>query len=761
MRLDDIKSPITSLSGIGQAQEKLFAKLNIFTVGDLLKFYPKSYEDRRKKNPLSNFMNEKVHTIAKVISHEWFGYGAMKTLKMKICDETSDAELICFNRPFLQKNYPSGSIIALTGQFQLKYGELQCSAFEAIKLSEHGLLEEFKDAPLPDSVIFPIYALTKGLSQTAVRKAVKQALTKYNKGIESEVPPEIEKKRNLLSKTDSLKYIHMPTEIAQIQSTRESLAYEELFNFQRSMAERAYKHKGQVPDAALNFSEDSSDFFKKAELQNQNGIDNTLFVENLSPLQKELMQKLDFSLTEDQKYVISQMNRDIDKGYIERNRLIQGKETEKVPFTMQRLLQGDVGSGKTLAAFFACLRIINWSGQCAIMAPTEILARQHAENAAVLLVPLGIKVAFLTGNIKTSGRTALLRELKEGGIDIVIGTHALFSKDVIYKDLQLAVIDEQHRFGVIQRESIVNKGRLNENSKGAPSPYEPHLLMMSATPIPQTLALTVFGDLDVSTIKTMPKGRKPVQTYLVREGHETNAYEAVRRELKAGRQAYFVYPAIENADRETEIKNVQDAFKKLSGTIYKEFRTAILHSKIDEEEQIRTLKEFKEGKIQVLAATTVIEVGVDIPNATSIVIEQADRFGLAQLHQLRGRVGRGAEQSFCYLIYSKKITENGIERMKVLRQNTDGFIIAEKDLELRGPGEINGTAQAGILELGIADLERDKKILEKARYDAFDFVRNLHKEHTPTQRTRTIYPHGGADEAEQEPYSQSDEPFPL
>lgn len=739
MRLDDIKSPIISLSGIGQAQEKLFAKLNIFTVGDLLKFYPKSYEDRRKKNPLSNFMNEKVHTIAKVISHEWFGYGAMKTLKMKICDETSDAELICFNRPFLQKNYPAGSIIALTGQFQSKYGTIQCSSFEAIKLSDHGLLEDFKDAPLPDSMIFPIYSLTKGLSQTAVRKAVKQALTKYNKGIVSEVPPDIEKKRNLLSKIDSLKYIHIPEEISQIQSARKSLVYEELFNFQRSMAERAYRHKGQVPDAALDFPEEPSDFQKICEdSQNQESqaeIDS--FVENLSPLQKELHNRLGFSLTKDQKSVIEQMNKDIDKGYLERNQLILGKETEKVPFTMQRLLQGDVGSGKTLVAFFACLRIINWSGQCAIMAPTEILARQHAENAAFLLVPLGIKVAFLTGNIKAAGRTALLRELKEGRIDIVIGTHALFSKDVLYKDLQLAVIDEQHRFGVVQRESIVNKGRQTENKLNSIISYEPHLLMMSATPIPQTLALTVFGDLDVSTIKTMPSGRKPIQTYLVREGHETNAYEAVRKELKAGRQAYFVYPAIENADHDTEIKNVQDAFKKLSGTVYKEFRTAMLHSKIDEEEQIRILKEFQEGKIQILAATTVIEVGVDIPNATSIVIEQADRFGLAQLHQLRGRVGRGAAQSFCYLIYSNKITEKGIERMKVLRQNTDGFIIAEKDLELRGPGEINGTAQAGILELGIADLERDKKILETARYDAFDFVRKLHNEHSPTQHTQT------------------------
>ena len=427
-------------------------------------------------------------------------------------------------------------------------------------------------------------------------------------------------------------------------------------------------------------------------------------------------------LTPDQRAVILQMNADIDRGYVERNELLtKGNGARKTPFTMQRLLQGDVGSGKTLVAFFACLRVKDWSGQCAVMAPTEILARQHAENAACLLEPLGIRTAFLTGNVKASGRTQLLKALKAGEIDIVIGTHALFSKQVVYKDLQLAVIDEQHRFGVIQRQSIIDKGRHTEEQPSVS--FEPHLLMMSATPIPQTLALTAFGDLDISTIRTMPAGRKPIKTYLVKQGNEQNAYEAVRRELKAGRQAYFVYPAIDSENITQELKSAEEAFENLSKNVFPEYRCALLHSKIPEEEQLRALQEFRAGKVQILAATTVIEVGVDVPNATCIVIEQADRFGLAQLHQLRGRTGRGAEQSFCFLIYSSKITETGIERMKVMRQNTNGFAIAQYDLKLRGPGEITGTAQAGNLTLGIADIVRDHDILVQARTDAFDYIR--------------------------------------
>lgn len=377
---------------------------------------------------------------------------------------------------------------------------------------------------------------------------------------------------------------------------------------------------------------------------------------------------------------------------------------------MQRLLQGDVGSGKTLVAFFVCLRIIDWRGQCAFMAPTELLARQHADNAARLLEGLGVTVAFLSGNTKGKKRDVLLSKLLKGSIDIIIGTHVLFSSQVCYNDLRLAVIDEQHKFGVLQRQSIIAKG----------GTFPPHLLMMSATPIPQSLALTVFGDLDVSTIRTMPAGRKRITTYLVREGNERNAYEAVRRELQSAHLAYFVYPAIEGG--ESNRKGAEEAFDFLAHEVYPEYRCALLHSKVDEDEQIRTIADFRDGKVQVLSATTVVEVGVDVPNANCIVIEGADYFGMAQLHQLRGRVGRGTAQSYCFLIYSKDISEVGIERMKAMRQSTDGFFIAEEDLRLRGPGEVTGTMQSGMLRLSIADIERDCDILFAARADALHYV---------------------------------------
>lgn len=722
MKLSEIKSPVSSLSGVGPAASALFSKLNIFTVGDILSFYPRNYEDRRQQVPILDFEKANVHTAAVITAHEWFGYGRMKTLKLIINDGAASAALICFNRAFLDKSLPVGCIISVTGSFSVKYGQIQSTSFDITKLADGGNLEDFKNAPLPDSGIIPVYPLTEGLTQKIIRKAVAAALSQYARGIDTELPEQIIERRGLLAKTRALNYIHQPKTPQEVQQARFTLIYEELFNFQSTIALRAYKHKGAVPSPRIDAPCDGLPSRNASPPQELSaGEQSGDFSESLSPSQKQLFNRLPFMLTSDQRAVIQQMNADIDRGYMERNSILTAGGKQKIPFTMQRLLQGDVGSGKTLVAFFACLRVKDWSGQCAVMAPTEILARQHAENAAKLLEPLGIRTAFLTGNIKASGRTQLLKALKNGEIDIVIGTHALFSKQVVYKDLQLAVIDEQHRFGVVQRQSIIDKGRHTEENPSVT--FEPHLLMMSATPIPQTLALTVFGDLDISTIRTMPAGRKPVQTYLVKQGNERNAYEAVRRQLQEGHQAYFVYPAIDNENMTQELKSAEEAFEHLSQTIFPEYRCALLHSKIPEEEQIQSLMDFRAGKIQILAATTVIEVGVDVPNATCIVIEQADRFGLAQLHQLRGRVGRNAEQSYCFLIYSSRITETGIERMKVMRQNTDGFAIANYDLQLRGPGEITGTAQAGNLTLGIADIVRDHDILIQARTDAFDYIR--------------------------------------
>ena len=709
MKVSDIKTPVSSISGIGPQLTKTLAKVNVFTVGDLLQYFPRDYEDRTKKVCFRDFASNygKVHTVARVLSHEWFGYGRMKTLKIIVNDETGTAELICFNRAFLEKSLLPGTIITVTGKFEVKYGKLQSTAFETIK---HDTVVEALETTVKltsitpkESGVIPIYPLTEGLTQKAVTKAVSQALQQYALGIEDELPSELIKERGLLSKQDAIRLIHRPSQMSQAAAARRTLVYEELYNFQKIIAERAYKRKG------LTTGEAAKEEVSEAQ-----------FADSLSPLQLDFFNSLPFPLTDDQRKVIFEMDAEIDRSYTERERVLNQLDRGLPPptsptFTMARLLQGDVGSGKTLVSLFVCLRIISWKGQCAFMAPTEILARQHAETTARLLSPFGVRTAFLTGNLRSKGRNQLLRALKEGEIDIIVGTHALFSAGVEYKDMELAVIDEQHRFGVLQRQAIIEKGRQTVGG----FTFEPNLLMMSATPIPQSLALTVFGDLDISSIHTMPAGRKPITTYLVKEGNEINAYEAVRKELAKGRQAYFVYPAI---DSDENIKSAERAFTHLRDHIYPQYKCALLHSRVDEEEQVQLLRDFRDGTIQVLAATTVIEVGVDVPNATCMVIEGADRFGMAQLHQLRGRVGRGSEQSYCFLIYSKDITENGIERMKALRQSTDGFYIAEQDLKTRGPGELNGTVQAGELGFRIADLSRDMELMQQARSDALAFA---------------------------------------
>lgn len=718
--------------------QKQFANLNVWTISDLLRYYPRSYKDRTKRISLSQFEAAKeVHTIAKVLSHEWFGYGKMKTLKILIADQTARAELICFNRPFLEKSFPVGCVISVTGTFFVKYNALQSSSFEAELMTESGALEDYENAAIPGSGILPVYKLTSGLSQKKIAKVVAAALSQCAGAIDNDLSDDIIARRNLLQKRDAIKTIHQPKDFQSLEAARRTLIYQELFDMQKAVLQRALERKGALPAANL------------ADVQDQNAGSESESQEKLksagggfSPRQAALLERLPFALTKDQMAVIAQINADIDRGYDERAKLLKntgGATIFGAPWTMQRLLQGDVGSGKTLVALFACLRAVDWGGQCAIMAPTEILAKQHADTIARLLEPVGVRAAFLSGTVSAAARAPLLRALKNGEVNILVGTHALFSKTTVYKDLQLVVVDEQHRFGVMQRQAIVEKGRALAGADNKNFFVSPHLLMMSATPIPQSLALTVYGDLDVSVIKSLPAGRKPITTYLVAQGHEANAYAAVAKELRKGRQAYFVYPAIGDEDfcleddcgadsfglandSGSSLKSATAAFDNLSKNVFPNYRCALLHSKVPEEEQSKILEDFRQNKIQILAATTVVEVGVDVPNATCMVIEEADCFGLAQLHQLRGRVGRGSEQSYCFLIYRNGITQNGIERMKILRQSTDGFYIAEEDLKLRGPGQINGTAQSGSLELEIADLSRDRDLLMLARLDARDSI---------------------------------------
>jgi len=657
MFVRSISAPINSLNGIGNTAAAKLLRLGIEKISNLLLYYPRDWENRQEKILLKDFNKGKICTVVKVFEKEWFGYGRMKTLKIYIEDESAQGCLLCFNRPWIDKQIQKGNNYLVYGRFFYKYGEIQSSSFE---------IEEIVEAENSYGKILPVYPLTAGLTQTMLRRFTQNALKKYDI-IDNELPHNLIEKYDLFTKQEAINEIHFPASMNSLEKAKRTLIYEELFYLEVIAARSALERKKKNINKTINDSGDLTQF------------------------QKKLIERLPFELTDGQKNAIKEINKDMSSN-----------------IGMARLLQGDVGSGKTLVAFLAALKTAEGNAQSAIMAPTELLARQHAENAARLLEPLGMRIAFLTGNIKAAGRKELLKNLKEGKIDIVVGTHALFSNDVEYKNLQLVVIDEQHRFGVTQRSLIMSKG---EN---------PGLLMMSATPIPRTLALTVFGDMDVSVIKDMPLGRKPVKTHLAKESNEKKVYDFVKKELEKGRQAYFVYPLIEGDN----LKDAVGMAERLSKEIFPKYKTAVIHSKLSEDEKKKTMDDFRKSEIDILAATSVVEVGVDVANATCMVIEHAERFGLSALHQLRGRVGRGEEQSYCFLVYSDEYTEDAKVRLIVMLENNDGFIIAEEDLKLRGPGQIAGTEQSGFLVLGIANPIRDIKVLEQAREDAFSILEN-------------------------------------
>jgi ATP-dependent DNA helicase RecG len=672
MFLRELAAPVDRVKGAGPGSAKALAKAGINSVAALLSYYPRDWEDRSHVVPLGDYWRQKpVCTVVRVIAHDWFSAGAMRTLKVHVEDESARAVLVCFNRSFLENKLLVGMKYRLWGRFAYKYGELQSSGFE---------FEPAEAPPKDFGALLPVYPLSAGLSQGMLRKLIGQALIQYAKPLEDEIPQAIMQRDGLLPKSEAIRACHFPASMEDLDRARKTLIYEELFYLEMIIGRRALERRSNAVKET-----------RSGDAKN-------------SPLQERLLERLPFSLTPGQRAAIAEINRDMDG-----------------PYPMARLLQGDVGSGKTLVAFLAALRALEPGaerGQAAIMAPTELLARQHAENAARLLEPMGIKPAFLTGNLKAAGRSRLLKALAAGDIDIAVGTHALFSRDVAYRNLTLVVVDEQHRFGVTQRQAIMAKGD------------HPGLLMMSATPIPRTLALTVFGDMDVSVIPDLPPGRKPVKTHLAKESNEAKVYDFVRKELAAGCQAYFVYPLIE-ADENRALKDAESMAERLRRQVFKGMSVALVHSKLDEEEKRSVMEAFRLGEIRVLVATSVVEVGVDVPNATCMVVEHAERFGLAALHQLRGRVGRGEAQSYCFLVYSDRppaagedlardvLTEDGKQRLKVMLENSDGFVIAEEDLKLRGPGQIAGIEQSGYLSLGIADPIRDAEALARARADAF------------------------------------------
>ena len=671
MFLRSITAPLTTIRGIGPAMIPKLARLGIRDAAGLLCHYPRDWEDRSKTVPIGEFRRAQVCTEITVLAHDWIGYGRQRSrkpiLKVYVEDESGRAALLCFNRPWLEKQLVPGERFRLWGRFIYKYGEIQSSSFE---------IESTSLTKSTDNGILPVYPLSAGLTQAMLRRFTGHAIEHFAASLEDELPQEIINRDNLLSKAAAIKAIHFPASAGELACAQKTLIYEELFYLEVMVGKRVLERKGNGNQGTGNREQGKC----------------------ISPLQQRLLERLPFQLTEGQREAVAEINADM----------------KRTAASMARLVQGDVGSGKTLVSFLAALLAAEDGGQAAFMAPTELLARQHAENAARLLEPLGLRIAYLTGNIKAAGRKGLLQHLAAGEVDIVVGTHALFSKDVVYKNLRLVVIDEQHRFGVMQRSLIMAKG------------VNTHLLMMSATPIPRTLALTVFGDMDVSVIRDMPPGRKPVKTHLARESSEGRVYDFVRNKLAAGSQAYFVYPLIDAAgdSGELSLKDAVSMEERLVREVFPQFKVALIHSKLDDEEKRQTMERFRSGEIQVLVATSVVEVGVDVPNANCMVIEHAERFGLSALHQLRGRVGRGQDQAYCFLVYSDELTEDGKARLKVMLENTDGFVIAEEDLKLRGPGQIAGTEQSGYLNLGIANPIRDIKVLAQARTDAFYILEN-------------------------------------
>ncbi|GHT63377.1 ATP-dependent DNA helicase RecG [Spirochaetia bacterium] len=709
MFLRELDQPITSINGLKDKKAEPFIKAGLCTVADLLGHYPRDWEDRSRSVPLKDFSRfPAICTVITVLAHDWIGFGRMRTLKVHVEDDTGRAVLVCFNRPWLEKQLVVGNRYQLWGRhFHYKYGELQCSEFETEPLgvgsgpTEDGAAASGTGSSGRSGSIIPVYPLSAGLTVNQVRRFVKQALIQYGASIEEELPQAIIERDGLLPKSQAVRAIHFPASMAELNLAQKTLVYGELFYLEVIIGRRALERRR--PGATKTTSAAQVPLQGKAPDLDKNLINNALAVNDASftPLQQRLIERLPFSLTAGQTGAIAEINSDMDS-----------------PWPMARLLQGDVGSGKTLVSFLAALKAVESGGQAAIMAPTELLARQHAENAARLLEPIGIRLSFLTGNIKAAGRKELLKRLAAGEIDIALGTHALFSQDVVYHDLRLAVVDEQHRFGVTQRSLIMAKGD------------HPGLLMMSATPIPRTLALTVFGDLDVSLIRDLPPGRKPIKTHLAKEANEDKVYGFVRKELAAGRQAYFVYPLIEASEaggRTADLKDAESMADRLAREVFPQYKTALVHSRLDEEEKRQTMDAFRRGEIRLLVATSVVEVGVDVPNATCMVIEHAERFGLSALHQLRGRVGRGEQQSYCFLVYSDPEgplpTGENIEdwqaRLKVMLESNDGFVIAEEDLKIRGPGQIAGIEQSGYLSLGLANPIRDAAELERARADAF------------------------------------------